>query len=337
MAGFTPTGWSGGGGMPADMASALAAKYGIQQQAQNTAAFQAQTQRIVGNADAGYKNANTAEVAANALSQRGLQGAQAANQFSDATDRDFRRLFVPQQMYDQSRFTNAQAFGAEQTATGTQQDNTWTGLRRDDLIKQGKPGDAAGNRNTLLDPAKAASTGQPSITNVNAVPGATAADPVGTVIAPSITYNSSPAPMYPGDGYSQGMAHIANGLMHPSRIFTGDIAPPRQSDGTVHYSTGTARVPGKGLPTKDTVKAKLAPGEAVLNAAAAEMMGRHNIAALNAHGAMAMGMPPATGKGNKHKAGTSGIPSLDALYAEKSPMVSLGAPIAAGRVGVGAP
>jgi hypothetical protein len=56
------------------------------------------------------------------------------------------------------------------------------------------------------------------------------------------------------------------------------------------YAKGVARVPGKGDGTKDTVKAKLAPGEAVLNKAAAEGMGRGLIAALNKMGAKKMGM-----------------------------------------------
>lgn len=56
------------------------------------------------------------------------------------------------------------------------------------------------------------------------------------------------------------------------------------------YRKGIARVPGKGNGTKDTVKAKLAPGEAVLNKAAAEHMGRGLITALNALGQQKMGM-----------------------------------------------
>lgn len=47
---------------------------------------------------------------------------------------------------------------------------------------------------------------------------------------------------------------------------------------------------GKGSPVKDTVDAKLAEGEAVLNAAAAEMLGRDKIAELNSEGAAAMGL-----------------------------------------------
>lgn len=75
------------------------------------------------------------------------------------------------------------------------------------------------------------------------------------------------------------------------------------------FKKGTARVPGKGSPKKDTVPAKLAPGEAVLNASAAEEMGRDNIAAANRRGAMKMGMRP--GKGNMpghYACGTAKVP-----------------------------
>jgi hypothetical protein len=60
--------------------------------------------------------------------------------------------------------------------------------------------------------------------------------------------------------------------------------------GRLGLAAGTARVPGKGSPKKDTVPAKLAPGEAVLNAAAAENLGRGLIAALNAQGAQQLGL-----------------------------------------------
>lgn len=53
---------------------------------------------------------------------------------------------------------------------------------------------------------------------------------------------------------------------------------------------GLTRVPGKGNGKKDTVKAKLAPGEAVLNKAAADGMGRGLISALNKVGAKKMGL-----------------------------------------------
>lgn len=57
-----------------------------------------------------------------------------------------------------------------------------------------------------------------------------------------------------------------------------------------NYKAGTAKVPGSGSGRVDTVPAKLAPGEAVLNKAAAETLGRGLIAALNAHGAQKMGL-----------------------------------------------
>jgi hypothetical protein len=59
----------------------------------------------------------------------------------------------------------------------------------------------------------------------------------------------------------------------------------------IHEAHGTSMVPGKptpkgmiGKPQSDTVPAELAPGEAVLNKHAAEMIGRDKIAAANAMG-----------------------------------------------------
>jgi hypothetical protein len=64
------------------------------------------------------------------------------------------------------------------------------------------------------------------------------------------------------------------------------------------HAKGIAKIPGKGDGTVDKVPAMLAPGEAVLNAGAAEHFGRHNIAALNAVGQAKMqagkGAPPPT-------------------------------------------
>lgn len=59
------------------------------------------------------------------------------------------------------------------------------------------------------------------------------------------------------------------------------------------YRKGVTRVKdktGKGSPKKDTVDAKLAEGEAVLNAGAANILGRKSIADLNKKGLAAMGM-----------------------------------------------
>jgi hypothetical protein len=64
----------------------------------------------------------------------------------------------------------------------------------------------------------------------------------------------------------------------------------RDASDPYRFAKGTARVPGKGDPRRDTVPAKLAPGEAVLNKPAADMAGRGLIAALNKLGAQKMGM-----------------------------------------------
>jgi hypothetical protein len=78
------------------------------------------------------------------------------------------------------------------------------------------------------------------------------------------------------------------------------IAPPTdwqaraQGNGKPGFSTGTSRVPGKGSPKVDSVKANLAPDEAVLNAGAADHIGRPVIDALNAIGMAKMGMVPAS-------------------------------------------
>ena len=65
------------------------------------------------------------------------------------------------------------------------------------------------------------------------------------------------------------------------------------------YARGTSEIQGHGDGTVDTVPAMLAPKEAVLNAGAAEHLGRDVIQALNAVGLMKMGMgggmPPAKG------------------------------------------
>lgn len=79
------------------------------------------------------------------------------------------------------------------------------------------------------------------------------------------------------------------------------------------FKKGTAKVPGKGDGTKDTVPAKLAPGEAVLNKAAAEHMGRGLIGALNQMGAEKMGLVPVKAEGSTQNfaAGTEDVQPLD--------------------------
>lgn len=63
------------------------------------------------------------------------------------------------------------------------------------------------------------------------------------------------------------------------------------------FATGTDMVDGPGTATSDSVPAKLSKGEAVLNAAAAEHLGRSTIDFLNAIGAHKMGLNVGTGGG----------------------------------------
>jgi hypothetical protein len=99
-------------------------------------------------------------------------------------------------------------------------------------------------------------------------------------------------------GANQGMNFGGGGMAGGG----GDFIKPGIYDGTPetglsnpqHFATGTAnvqgyeagatKVPGKGSGMVDKVPAMLAPGEAVLNAGAAEHFGRDKIAALNAIG-----------------------------------------------------
>jgi len=64
----------------------------------------------------------------------------------------------------------------------------------------------------------------------------------------------------------------------------------RMGRGRLGLAKGIAKVPGKGSPKVDKVPAMLAPGEAVLNAPAAKMMGRGLIKKANAAGRKKMGM-----------------------------------------------
>jgi hypothetical protein len=61
-------------------------------------------------------------------------------------------------------------------------------------------------------------------------------------------------------------------------------------NGPGYHATGTSMIKGPGTETSDSVPAKLSKGEAVLNAAAAEHLGRSTIDFLNAIGAHKMGM-----------------------------------------------
>jgi len=79
---------------------------------------------------------------------------------------------------------------------------------------------------------------------------------------------------------------------NPSKTLTDYFAAHPGQAPAGHLATGTSRVSGKGSGMVDTVQAKLAPKEAVLNAGAAEHLGRPVIQALNAIGVAKMGMAP---------------------------------------------
>lgn len=144
--------------------------------------------------------------------------------------------------------------------------------------------------------------------------------------APGILQRLSSAPINLNPVTSDLGGYRTPGMQMPSNVFVrGGLGPlgvdafGQQKQPENKFKTGTSRVPGKGAPTKDTVPAKLAPGEAVLNAAAAEHLGRENIDRLNAAGAIAMGIQPQIDAAQKaqqgqqgqtpgFKAGTSNIP-----------------------------
>lgn len=76
----------------------------------------------------------------------------------------------------------------------------------------------------------------------------------------------------------------------PSPFGAGMSVFDRMYPGARRFARGTTRVPGQGDGTVDTQPALLAPGESVLNRAAADTLGRGLIAALNSAGRQKMGM-----------------------------------------------
>lgn len=98
------------------------------------------------------------------------------------------------------------------------------------------------------------------------------------------TSSTSSKPYRPVGGASDG------NMMTRLDVDEENVSSTGRVGGMPGLKKGIARVPGKGDGTKDTVKAKLAPGEAVLNKAAADKMGRGLIGALNKMGAKKMGL-----------------------------------------------
>lgn len=113
---------------------------------------------------------------------------------------------------------------------------------------------------------------------------------------------------------------------------TSDVPAPGGGMGmpeAQNYKKGTPKVAGKGDGKTDTTKAMLAPGEAVLNKAAAEHLGRDTIDLLNAAGAKSMGLdqepnvpaavPASQAKSPGFKTGTSNVPAGAGKAGSKAP------------------
>lgn len=133
------------------------------------------------------------------------------------------------------------------------------------------------------------------------VPGALSPSALPDTGAPFSTVVTAPRPaaqpMFSDSGLPRGLVPgqrvTVGGFGRPMTSYTG--LPEITDTGVTTtrrpgFAKGTARVPGKGSGKVDTVPAKLAPGEAVLNKAAADAMGRGLIAKANAAGAKKMGL-----------------------------------------------
>jgi hypothetical protein len=102
---------------------------------------------------------------------------------------------------------------------------------------------------------------------------------------------SPSASQVPGTGFNSLTGQMQNQPRQLSRISLSGGDESNVIGGKPRgYDTGTSMVPGKGSPTGDSVSANLSPGEAVLNVAAAEHLGRSTIDFLNAIGAQKMGL-----------------------------------------------
>ena len=124
-----------------------------------------------------------------------------------------------------------------------------------------------------------------------------AAPKSGTVeakLAPKEAVLNPPAADHMGRGLIDALNHLgSSGQLGPAPDASAGPAPMAQQNAPAQsFKAGTAKVPGKGSSKVDSVPAKLAPGQAVLNAAATAHVGHGLINHLNKMGAQQMGMPP---------------------------------------------
>jgi hypothetical protein len=124
-------------------------------------------------------------------------------------------------------------------------------------------------------------------------------------------------------------------LADPYHFSRGTADVPASPQERAHFHgllkamNGANRVPGKGSGNVDTVPAMLAPGEAVLNKHAAELIGRDKIAAANAIGVAkqeqeGVGMAAPKGGGRRYAGGAQNVPG----YADGTSDI-MGAPMGA--------
>jgi hypothetical protein len=160
-----------------------------------------------------------------------------------------------------------------------------------------------GSANVKGKGSKSSKGGEPG--GLEALLGALAAHGAGAAGPQAAGPMPAPMPMGPGaatpPGFAYGMSDVQ---MVPPTVppLMPMTPPPRFAQGTpsvephpgypfgAGYLFGANEVPGQGTGRTDTVPAMLAPHEAVLNRAAADLLGRGLIAALNAHGVRQMGM-----------------------------------------------
>lgn len=136
--------------------------------------------------------------------------------------------------------------------------------------------------------------------------GTSRVQPTGKAIANPVTLPAPPPPPKPVQGpqtlsqqaagtaaepFAKGL-DAASGLYHTLDTVARGLgfACGTSRVPAVHAQGGLAQVPGQGPSNVDSVPAMLAPQEAVLNAPAADMVGRGLIEALNQIGKLKMGM-----------------------------------------------
>jgi hypothetical protein len=168
-------------------------------------------------------------------------------------------------------------------------------------------------------------------------------------LGPTYNYSSSNLdPAVAAGAYSKSQAQM-NGGVAPMVVPGGgsdtSVTPGgmiTQDDDDGGHRMGVTRIGGRGNGTKDTVKTKLAPGEAVLNRSAADMIGRGLIAHANKLGAARMGMgmvnpkqAPAGPAG--YKRGTSSVGGKKAPAMDTTALTNFLRAMSAGPPGAGLP